>query len=328
MLAFGITRAQVAAWVLPSTAMRRRAWPVLLGLAYIGVIGLLGGLRADHVLIGLLGLLDLYNEKTRSFLRHFLPFILTGVAFDSMRYFYWQGIAGRVHVAEPYLNERAWFGIGGQTPNEWLAAHPHPVLDLLCGFAYLVYVGEYLAFAFLLFFRRRFDLLDTLARAFLLVNLLGFATYFLYPAAPPWYVKAFGLGPARMDIQPFAAGASRFDQLLGTHLFDQMYGRGVDVYGAYPSLHVSYPLIAAWATFRAAELKWARTVAVGFFFLMCFAAVYLQHHYLTDVVLGVVYAGVTLALLAWAQRSSVRASSIQPGASGSAETWASERARS
>jgi inositol phosphorylceramide synthase catalytic subunit len=328
MLAFGITRAQLAAWVLPSTAMPRRAWPVLLGLAYIGLVGLLGGLRADHVLIGLLGLLDLYNEKTRSFLRHFLPFILTGVAFDSMRYFYWQGIAGRVHVAEPYLNERAWFGIGGRTPNEWLAAHPNPVLDLLCGFAYLVYVGEYLAFAFLLFFRRRFDVLDTLARAFLLVNLLGFATYFLYPAAPPWYVKAFGLGPARMHIQPFAAGANRFDQLLGTHLFDQMYGRGVDVYGAYPSLHVSYPLIAAWATFRAAELKWARPLAVGFFLLMCFAAVYLQHHYLTDVLLGVVYAGITLALLAWAQRSAMRASSVQPGASGSSESWARESARS
>jgi membrane-associated phospholipid phosphatase len=328
MLASGIARAQVAAWVLPSRGMRRRAWPVLLGLGYVAAVALLGGLRADHVLIGLLGLLDLYNEKTRSFLRHFFPFILTGVAFDSMRYFYWQGIAGRVHVAEPYLNERAWFGIGGQTPNEWLAAHPSPILDLLCGLAYLIYVGEYLLFAFVLFFRRRFDLLDLMARAFLLVNLLGFATYFLYPAAPPWYVNAFGLGPARMHIQPFAAGANRFDQILGTHLFDQMYGRGVDVYGAYPSLHVSYPLIAAWACFRARELRWARPLAAGFFLLMCFSAVYLQHHYVTDVVLGVVYAVVTLAVLACIQRSAARASSIQPGASGSDERWASERARS
>lgn len=324
----GISRAQVAEWVLPSRAMPRRAWPVLLGLAYIAAVALLGGLRPDHVLIGLLGLLDLYNEKTRSFLRHFLPFILTGVIFDSMRYFYWQGIAGRVHVLEPYRNEVAWFGIGGRTPNEWLAAHPSLMLDLLCGFAYLVYVGEYLACAFLLFFRRRFDMVDVLARAFLLVNLLGFATYFLYPAAPPWYVNAFGLGPARMHIQPFAAGANRFDQILGTHLFDQMYGRGVDVYGAYPSLHVSYPLIAVWACFRAAELRWARPLAVAFFFLMCLSAVYLQHHYVTDVVLGIVYAVVALVLVLWAQRSAVRASSIQPGASGSSEPWARERARS
>lgn len=321
--------AQATPWLLPSRTMRRRAWPVLVGLAYIGAVGLLGGLRADHVLIGLLGLLDLYNEKTRSFLAHFWPFILAGVAFDSMRYFYWQGIAGRVHVAEPYRNELAWFGVGGRTPNEWLLAHPEAALDLLCGLAYLIYVGEYLVLAFLLFFRGRFDLVDAMAWAFLIVNLLGFATYFAYPAAPPWYVSAFGLGPARMDVHPAAAGASRFDQILGTHFFDEMYGRGVDVYGAYPSLHVSYPLMAVWASFRAPELRWARLPAVAFFFLMCFAAVYLQHHYVTDVVLGIAYAVVTVAVVArMVQRSPARASSAQPGASGSSEAVASDRARS
>jgi len=39
---------------------------------------------------------------------------------------------------------------------------------------------EYLAVAFLLFFRRRFDVLRTFALCFLLVNVLGFITYFVY----------------------------------------------------------------------------------------------------------------------------------------------------
>jgi len=112
-----------------------------IGAGYIAAIGLLGGLRGDHVFIGLLGLLDLYNEKTRLFLRRFLPFIATGVIYDSMRYFYWPGIAGRVHVEEPYRFEQAWFGAGGRTLNEWFLAHHWPALDLACGFAYLVYVG-------------------------------------------------------------------------------------------------------------------------------------------------------------------------------------------
>ena len=81
--------------------MKRRAWPAGLGLLYIALVGALGGLRADHVFIGLLGFLDLYNEKTRLFLSQFFPFILTGVIYDSMRYFYWPGIEGRVHVEEP-----------------------------------------------------------------------------------------------------------------------------------------------------------------------------------------------------------------------------------
>jgi membrane-associated phospholipid phosphatase len=220
-----------------------------------------------------------------------------------------------VHVAGPYWFEVRWFGVEGQTPNEFFAAHHWAALDLACGFAYLVYVGEYLAVTFLLFFRGRHDLVRALAYAFLIVNLLGFATYFLYPAAPPWYVAQYGFGPARLDIHPDAAAAGRFDLLLGTRFFDEMYGRGVDVYGAYPSLHAAYPLIAAWAVFREPELRWARAPAAAFLALMCLSAVYLQHHYVTDVVLGIAYAAATIAIVA--QRSAARASSAQPAASGS-----------
>ncbi len=319
-------------WLLPSQTMKRRLWPPALGLLYIAAVALLGGLRMDHVLVGMLGLLDLYNERTRSFLRQFFPFILTGAIYDSMRYFYWPAIEGRVHVADPYLLERSWFGIGALTPNEWFLEHHWPALDLACGFAYLVYVGEYLAVALLLFFGRREHVLRKLALAFLVVNLLGFITYFVYPVAPPWYVAGYGLGPARMDVHSFAAAASRFDELLGTHFFDQIYGRGVDVYGAYPSLHVAYPLLAVWAVFRVRQLRWARGPAIAFFFLMCLSAVYLQHHYVVDVLLGVAYATVTLVLVerlpAWVQRRAARASSTHPAASGSPRPAASVASRS
>ncbi len=292
-------------WLLPSRSMPRRFWPPGLGLAYVLAVGLLGGLRADHVLVGLLGFLDLYNHKSRLFLKLFFPFILTGVLFDSMRYFYWQGIAGRVHVVEPYLFERAWFGVGGRTLNEVFLTHHWAVLDLLCGFAYLVYVGEYLAMAFLLFWRGQHARVSTFARSFLIVNVMGYVTYFAYAAAPPWYVTEYGLGPGRTDVRPAAAAAQRFDALLGTRFFDEMYARGVDVFGAYPSLHVAYPLIAAILAFRLAELRWARWPAVLFFLLMCLSAVYLQHHYVTDVVLGVAYGVAALAAVsAWEGRGS------------------------
>jgi membrane-associated phospholipid phosphatase len=315
-------------WLLPSRTMKRRILRPAIGFAYIALIGALGGLRADHVLVGMLGLLDLYNEKTRLFLGYFFPFIATGAIYDSMRYFYWPAIEGRVHVAGPYLLERSWFGIAGRTPNEWFLAHHWPALDLACGFAYLVYVGEYLAVAFFLFVRRRSDTLRKLALAFLVVNLLGFATYFIYPVAPPWYVTRYGFGPARLDVQPAAAAAGRFDALLGTHFFDEIYGRGIDVYGAFPSLHVAYPLIAAWTVFRTAELRWARGPAVGFFLLICLSAVYLQHHYVIDVLLGIGYALATLAVLRTGHRSAARAWSAQSEASGSARAGAPIASRS
>jgi len=306
-------------WLLPSRTMKRRLLPPLIGLAYIAAIGLLGGLRGDHVFVGLLGLLDLYNEKTRLFLNRFFPFIATGAIYDSMRYFYWPAIAGRVHVEEPWHFEQTWFAVGGRTLNEWFLVHHGPALDLACGFAYLVYVGEYLTVAFILFFLRRDDVLRTFALAFLVVNVLGFATYFIYPAAPPWYVTEYGFGPARLDVHSTAAAASRFDQLLGTHFFGAMYGRGIDVYGAYPSLHVAYPLLAVWAVYQVRELRWMRGPVVAFFLLMCLSAVYLQHHYVTDVLLGIAYAIITLALVIRVRhrRRAARASSAHPGASGS-----------
>lgn len=317
--------ASLREWLLPSRAMRRRLWPPALGLLYIAAVAALGGLRADHVLVGLLGLLDLYNEKSRLFLRLFFPFILTGVLYDSMRYYYWAGVQGRVHVAEPYFFERRFFGAGGQTLNEFFAAHHNALFDLMCGFAYLVYVGEYVGIAIILFFFGRSESVRALSLAFLIVNVAGFVTYFVYPAAPPWYVARYGLGPARLDVQPMPAAASRFDALLGTHLFDQMYGRGIDVYGAYPSLHVSYPFIAIWAVFREPRLRWARAPVLLFFALMTFSAVYLQHHYVTDAVLGVAYAAATIAVVAhW---SASRASRAQPAASGSASAAAEARRR-
>jgi membrane-associated phospholipid phosphatase len=291
-------------WLLPSRTMRRRLWPPLIGLGYIAAIAALGGLQGQHVLLGSLGLLDAYNEKTRLFLRTFLPFMVTGAIYDSLRYYLADGIAGRVHVAGPYLVDRTWFGIGTQTLNEVFETHHWAIVDLVTGFAYLIYVAEYLALAMLLFFSGRVTRALTFAWCFLAVNAMGFITYFFYPAAPPWYIAAHGLGPAQMQIAPSPAAASRFDALLDTRLFADVYGKSVEVFGAIPSLHVAYPLIAAVLAFQTPELRWARWPASVYAAIMCFSAVYLQHHYVIDVLIGLAYAAiVVVAMLAWERRA-------------------------
>jgi membrane-associated phospholipid phosphatase len=290
-------------WLLPSRTMRRRLWPPAIGVAYIAVIGALGGLRAGNVLLGLLGLLDAYNPNTRRFLRVFVPFIASGAIYDSLRYLLPVVVGGRIHVAGPYLLDRAWFGIGGHTLNEVFAHHHWVIADLAAGFAYLIYVPEYLALALVTFFTGRMTRALTFARGFLLVNVMGFVTYLMYPAAPPWYVAAHGLGPAQLHTAPSPAAAARFDALLGTRLFQDMYRQSVEVFGAIPSLHAAYPLIAAILVFQTRELRWARGPTAGFAALMCFAAVYLQHHYVIDVLLGLGYGAVAaLAVLTWEGR--------------------------
>jgi membrane-associated phospholipid phosphatase len=123
--------------------------------------------------------------------------------------------------------------------------------------------------------------------AFFWVNMLGYSTYYWYPAAPPWYVATYGFGPPRMDVAASAAGGVRFDQILGTHFFTAMYGRAADVFGAIPSLHVAYPLLAVYFAHRFGAL---RTLCWGFYVVMCFSAVYLNHHYVLDVIWGSAYA--------------------------------------
>ncbi len=288
--------------------MPRRAWPPLLGLLYIGAVAALGGVSRDHVFLGFLGFLDLYNEKARLFLKTFFPFILTGMLFDSMRYFYVPLVDGRVRTAEPYLIELAWFGVGGRTPNEIFQEWHWAVLDLVCGFGYLFYVAEYIFLAVLLFARGRSSHAKTFALCFLVVNVMGWLTYFAYPAAPPWYVREYGFGPARMDLGMNGAAALRFDALVGMNVFGRIYGRGFTTFGALPSLHAAYPFIAAILAFRMPELRWARVPAVLFFLLICLSAVYLQHHYVIDLVLGVLYAAATVPLVAaWGRRRASRA---------------------
>jgi membrane-associated phospholipid phosphatase len=296
------------AWLLPS-AIERVTWAPLIGIAYIVSLASIGGLHAGNVFLGSLSLLDVYNARTRLFLRTFLPCILTGAIYDSLRFTH-PLLAGHIHVAGPYYIDRALFGVGGHTLNEVFARHHWIVADLATAFAYLIYVAEYMGFAILLFVRRDHRRAATFARGFLVVNVMGFITYVVYPAAPPWYVTAHGFGPAVASAAPSAAGALRVDALLGTHLFQNAYGHSVQVFGALPSLHVAYPALAVLLMWDAPALRWVRRPAVVYAVVMCFAAVYLQHHYVIDVLLGVLYAmAASLIVLAWERRSSVRGQS-------------------
>ena len=276
--------------------------PVIATLSYWASLYFLGGLRTDHVTLGLLILTLSYSgPKGENILRYSFPYFLTLIVYDSQR-FYSDLLRGPIHVAEPYLFDLRYFGIitpsGVQTPNEWLQQHLHPSLDLLTGFVYLVFfaffIGVSVYFSFLRYRASTLHLAPvgffqraaTMPWAFFWLNMLGYSTYYWYPSAPPWYVARYGLGPVQF-VSPSSAGCARFDQILGTHFFSEFYGRSADVFGAIPSLHVAYPMLAL---YFAIQFKSLRTVCFLFYLLMCFSAVYLNHHYILDVLWGSFYA--------------------------------------
>ena len=284
----------------------QKYFPTLSIALYWAIIKSVNGFTSDHLTAGLAILILSYiGPLGHSILKFSLPFLLTVIVYDSQR-FYADWIRGPIHVSEPYRFDKYFFGIstpnGVLTPNEWWQLHLHPVLDLITGFAYLAFFSVFILVTvyFIYYLGRtgtsKYSGPEVARRAkrmpwaFFWLNVVGYTTYYWYAAAPPWYVALYGLGPAKMDVAASSAGCARFDLILGTHFFSEMYGRAADVFGAIPSLHVAYPLLAVYFAF---QLGAARLFCILFYLLMCFSAVYLNHHYILDILWGSTYALLT-----------------------------------
>ncbi len=256
-----------------------------------------GSFRGEH-LVFIIGMpaLVLASDATRRLLQALYPLACVGLLYDTMKYVQYVGITpARVHDCDLRAAEARLFGIGGgRTVHDWFAVHHTTALDLLCAVPYGTFIYAVVLMAVYLYVRD-FAAVQRYGWTFLLMNVLGFVTYHVYPAAPPWYFHAHG---CTVDLGAHAYEGARLahvDALLGVRYFHGFYGRSHDVFGAIPSLHVAYPLLIlreGWRYFGHA----LRTVAVLYALLMAFGAVYLDHHWILDVCLGVLYVSVAYAL--------------------------------
>jgi membrane-associated phospholipid phosphatase len=222
--------------------------------------------------------------------------VLYAAVYDSMRWYEDYIRSPVIHLHEPYDFDLRFFGIGGLTPNEWLQRHTSAALDFLCGLAYtpFFFIGESVILSLYLGLGGNLKVGERFTWAFVIANFIGFSCYYIYPAAPPWYVADHGF-LVDMTVRASPAGTVRFDELIGFPLMQGFYGKSADVFGAIPSLHVVYPFLAMVYGWR---LRRFRAFAVGYFLLVCFSAVYLNHHYLLDLFVGF---GIALAVMAGAR---------------------------
>jgi len=260
-------------------------WIPALAAAYLAAMYALGGPGPEHFLLaGIALVLSLWNDDSRRLALIGLPYLLYALVYDSMRWYADYIRSPIVHVHEPYDFDLRWFGIHGLTPNEWLQRHTSAALDLICGLAYtpMLFIGESVLLSIYFIAKGKVRRAERFTWIFVIANFIGFACYYIYPAAPPWYVSDHGFA-IDLSVHASPAGAIRFDQLIGIPLMQGFYGKSADVFGAIPSLHVVYPFLAliyGW------YLRRFRLIAAVYFLLVCFAAVYLNHHYLLDIFLG------------------------------------------
>ena len=270
---------------------------VVITLAFLLLTATCIGLRTEHFLMtGLFLVLFFAGKTTRKLAVALLPFVVFAVSYDWMRV-YPNYQVNPIDVQGLYEAEKSLFGISvnGATliPCEYFAIHHWPVADFFAGVFYLCWVPVPIAFGLWLYLKGDRQMYLRFAMVFLLVNLIGFAGYYIHPAAPPWYAMNYGF-EAMLNTPGNVAGLGRFDELLGCTIFDSIYGRNANVFAAVPSLHAAYMVVAL----VYAIIGKCRWYVIALFSVIMAGiwgtAIYSCHHYIIDVLLGI-----SCALLGW-----------------------------
>lgn len=218
-----------------------------------------------------------------------IQFVITGIGYDAVRY------PRAAWVSEPCVlscglrdAEVAVFGVGPNlTIQDWFAAHHCIVMDVVCAVPYFAFAYVVLGYATYLYFADR-PRMSRFLWSYAVANFIAFGFWLLVPAAPPWYVRAHGCA-IDLSVAPSAAALSRVDALLG------FYSRSTSVFGALPSMHCAFPLLGLLTAWK--HVGWrTRPIHVAYTLLMALSAVYLDHHWVIDVLAGWTVAALAVVL--------------------------------
>ena len=249
---------------------------------------LLIGFKTDQlVLSGIFCAAYFSTAVSRKFIIAFSIFIVYWIIFDYMKAFPNYNYS-QVHILQLHDAEKAIFGIHQNgitiTANEFWLLHHNSFLDVLTGIFYLCWIPVPLAFATYLFFKDKKIFLE-FSLTFVLVNMIGFIIYYVYPAAPPWYIQKYG-GSFFAHTPGNSAGLQRFDDFFNAGIFKSIYAKGSNVFAAMPSLHSAYPLIVLYYGIKK-KSGWVNIIFAVVMVGIWFAAVYNSHHYILDVMAGI-----------------------------------------
>jgi membrane-associated phospholipid phosphatase len=271
---------------------------LLIAVAYLLLMARLGTTGPAHWLLAAMWLFGpLLNARIRACLFDAVPFVLFAAAYDALGLLRVHVASSGVHTFGPYWLDKTLFGTGPLdhriSLNELFAAHHWPAIDFITGLAYFLYLYAVAGLALFLGLIDRSpsgrERLRALGWTFLGVNLAGFATYLLFPVAPPWYIAAHGFGPVDVNAAASEAALARFDAMMGVGYFRGFYSHASDVFGAMPSMHCAYPMLLLLFGGELGNRRLIAALAV-FQLVMSYAAVYLQHHYVLDVLVGALFA--------------------------------------
>lgn len=280
-----LTRDWIAAWIVLG----------LLAFSLGDVGGWLRGVVIDWLpFFGILALYDLLRGAADGLI--FAPFFLPQIDVDKLLFL-------------------------GTVPTVWLQEHLYRpgTLPWYGIVAWAVYMSHFFATPLVAGILWKLDRLRfrRYSASVLVLSLLGFATYALFPAAPPWMAGEAGLIPHIVRVIPEIWGQLGIPARFGVVGTGYQYANDV---AAVPSLHAAFSLLIALELWPASGLHvprrlgggadgsgnsraWTalvRTLLAAYPLTMAFALVYSGEHYVADVLLGWIYAAQTFFGVRWA----------------------------
>jgi hypothetical protein len=121
--------------------------------------------------------------------------------------------------------------------------------------------------------------------------LMGFATYVLFPAVPPWMASSESYIDHTQRIIGVVWAQIPIGNFSGMFQKGQRYANNV---AAMPSLHAGYSMLITLYLWPFAP-RWARVLLVLYPLAMMFALVYSAEHYVIDCLVGWLYAAIAYA---------------------------------
>jgi hypothetical protein len=236
------------------------------------------------------------THGVRRFLMDWLPLVVIAAGYDTVRA-QAPDLLARAIVRPQLRFDEILFG--GTAPTvqlqRLLDVQPGRVhwWDYLAWVAYLSHFVVTLALAAFLYVanRARFKRLATLI---LTVSVAGFITYFIIPAEPPWLASRQGALPHTTRVVHDIWSNLGLPSVAKVFNGDAKLANPV---AALPSLHAAWPFMVL--LFLWPVLRRGRWLLIGYNALMVTVLVYGAEHYVSDILLGWLYA--LVVFVAWSR---------------------------
>jgi membrane-associated phospholipid phosphatase len=250
----------------------------------------------------------LADRRVVALVRGWAPFVLLLVAYELMR-----DLASAIGMPAHDLARLDRTLFDGYQPTLVLQATVGQLADadLIEDMGSLVYATHFLlpiALGAWLWSRDR-DAFRRFGLTLIVLCGLAFATYVVAPTTPPWLAQPSVVRHLIEETIQRSGVPSSLIWLYSHHDYN--------LYAAFPSLHAGFPVVAAAAAWRqshkAGIVLWVWAVIVWV------VVVYLGEHYVADVLGGIVYAAIAIAIVralgvpTWRRRDQLAMAGVADG---------------